>query len=230
MNRDEFFAGVCAGLGWTPTPWRLAVFDEWARHEGMPFEQTWNPIATTRVSPAAVRNPNYDIGYGVGNWNSVHVGVYRDAAAGIAATVETLALDYYPNVRRCMAEQAGYPEAVPELATYVGSVAYGQALVQFMTSCTADKGGDVADPRVDDILRALTGREGTDATARLAAWNTKEGGKASGWSLLDGYLEQQGHIAQLATLLQTLPGVSPDVLAALVALGEAAKKAQGGKV
>jgi hypothetical protein len=229
MNRDEFFAGVCVGLGWTPTPWRLAVFDEWARHEGMPFEQTWNPIATTRVSPAAVRNPNYDIGYGVGNWNSVHVGVYRDAAAGIAATVETLALDYYPNVRRCMADQSGYAEAVAELATYVGSVAYGQALVAFMTSCTADKGGDVADPRVDDILRALTGREGTDATARLAGWNTKDG-KPSGWSLLDGYLGQQSHIGQLATLLQTLPGVSPDVLAALVALGEAAKKAQGSKV
>ena len=43
MNRDEFFAEVCRRLGWEPTSWRIGVFSEWARREGMPFAQTFTP-------------------------------------------------------------------------------------------------------------------------------------------------------------------------------------------
>jgi hypothetical protein len=132
MTEDEFFAAVSRGLGWEPSAWRLAAFKEWARREGMPLAETWNPLATTRVSEAAVRNPAFDIGFGRGNWNSVRVGVYRDPQAGIAATVETLSLDYYPTIRRCFADEAGYDGAVAEFATYVGGEAYGEQLVAFM--------------------------------------------------------------------------------------------------
>lgn len=132
MSEAEFFTRVCGGMGWEPSAWRLAIFGEWARSEGMPLEETWNPLATTRVSPAAVRNGGFEIGFGPGNWNSVGVGVYRDEAAGVAATVETLLLDYYPTIRRCFADEVGYDAAVGEFATYVGSVAYGEQLVAFM--------------------------------------------------------------------------------------------------
>lgn len=141
MNESEFWAGVCRGLGWEPTPWRIAVFTEWHRFEGMPLGETWNPIATTRLSPNTPLNSDYNIGYGPGNWNGVPVRVYRDATAGITATVETLALDYYPNIRRCFMDQAPNPEALPEYTTYIGSVvAYGQSLLDFMARCSASKG------------------------------------------------------------------------------------------
>ena len=135
---NAFFSALCTSMGWQPTPWRLDVFREWARHEGMPFATTFNPLATTRQSPAAVRNIGYDIGFGPGNWNSVGVGVYRDAAAGVAATAETLQLPYYPLIRRCFAEQSVHDGAVAEFATYVGSEAYGAELVAYMASLPND--------------------------------------------------------------------------------------------
>lgn len=59
------------------------------------------------------------------------------------------------------------------------------------------EGGDVmADPIVEAILRALTGRDGADAAARLAAWNTKDGAQ-SGNSLLDGYEGYQQRVGAL---------------------------------
>lgn len=141
-------------MGWTPTPWRLAVFANWHAHEGMPLEETWNPIATTRLSSRTSLNTSFDIGYGPGNWNSVPVRVYATAADGIQATVETLSLDYYPNVRECFRDQVGYQTAVAELATYVGSVSYGQSLVNFMNTTTASKGDDEVTKEEFDALKA----------------------------------------------------------------------------
>lgn len=57
---------------------------------------------------------------------------------------------------------------------------------------------DMPDPRVDDILRALTGRDGADAATRLAAWNG-DPSRLTGNSLLDGYLMQQAAISVLQT-------------------------------
>lgn len=66
---------------------------------------------------------------------------------------------------------------------------------------------DMADPRVDDILRALTGLRDDAALARLAAWNTADGGADSGNSLLDGYTLEQAKLAEhldAHTQLQTV--------------------------
>ena len=119
-------------MGWEPTPWRLAVFREWHRHEGMPLETTWNPLATTRLSDKTPINTAYNIGYGPGNWNRVPVRVYRDPEAGITATVETLALSFYPNIRKCFETQTSWEAALPEFKTYIGSEAYGRAMLDFM--------------------------------------------------------------------------------------------------
>ncbi len=159
----EFFFAVCKRMSWEPSPWRLAVFAEWHRHEGMPLEQTWNPLATTRLSPATPLNTKFDIGYGAGNWNGVPVRVYLNEIAGETATAETLMLSYYVNVRRCFTDETGYPEAVPELATYVGSVAYGQALVDFMNRLAGDDSVGMTDK---DIL-AVFGSTEPDAATRL---------------------------------------------------------------
>jgi hypothetical protein len=157
---DTFFALLCGAMEWTPTPWRMAALREWARHEGMPLATTFNPLATTRRSPAAVRNAAYDFGFGAGIWNSVGVGVYRDMAAGVAATAETLQLPYYPNIRRCFVDENAYDEAVAEFATYVGSEAYGTALVAYMASLPPDPDPDQAEVAL--LLRLFSGDEEAD--------------------------------------------------------------------
>lgn len=139
MTLTEFFTLLCLRFHWEPTAWRLAVFARWAAYEGMTngttpwrtLEYNWNPLATTRRSAAAVRKTD-DAGYGPGNWNSIGVGIYAHAEAGLAATYETLTLGYYINIRRCFQDQQAYEEAVPEFVTYVGSEAYGRALVDYM--------------------------------------------------------------------------------------------------
>ena len=128
----------------------------------MPFEETWNPLATTRLSPNIHLNTAFDIGYGPGNWNAVPVRVFLTPLDGIQATYETLALGFYVNIRRCFADQVGYPEAVPEFTTYVGSAAYGQHLVDFMNTTTAAKG------YMDEAtIRAIARDETRQEVARL---------------------------------------------------------------
>ncbi len=168
MDRNEFFAEVCRRLGWEPTPWRLAVFSEWARLEGMPYERTYNPLATTRLGPSTPLDTSFDIGFGPGNWNAVPVRVYRDAASGVAATVETLGLSYYPNIRRCFADERGYDGAVPEFATYVGGEAYGPVMVKFMRSLPAAKpSAPPLTERVARLERIIAGNGIDAAGARL---------------------------------------------------------------
>jgi hypothetical protein len=193
MDAEEFFAGVCRGMGWEPSVWRLAVFAEWARHEGMPFEQTWNPLATTRVSAPAVRDSAYDIGFGPGNWNSVGVGVYRDATAGVAATVETLRLDYYPAIRRCFADETGFDGAVAEFATYVGSDSYGRQIVAFMRQLPASNSATAGTFEEALLLRLFSGDEeaGLPRSERLvnARYRFAQGGP-SFWEMLAALLRR----------------------------------------
>jgi len=149
MLLNEFFTQVCQRFGWLPTYWRLEAFRLWAVQEGMPFETTWNPLATTRLTPATPLNVTFNIGYGPGNWNHVPVRVYATPEAGIEATVGTLELGYYNNIRRCFADEVSYDEAVAEMAIYVGSWAYGQRLINQWKEL------EMPDPRVDEIIKAL---------------------------------------------------------------------------
>jgi hypothetical protein len=229
MNRAEFFTALCAKFGWEPTPLRMAVWDNWATQENMPFETTFNPLATTRLSANTKLNTAFDVGYGAGNWNSVPVRVYASPEDGIEATYETLMLDFYKDIRRCFADQVGYPDAVGDFATYVGSVAYGERVVAFMNTTDAAKGSDVTDPRIDRLERLVAGN-GFDADGqRLTGETALAYADTKGYSLVLGVQLARADTAKLAAAMQTLPGVTPDVLAALIALGDAARKAQGAK-
>ena len=138
LSREQFFSDVCKALGLPSTPWRLAVFTFWANQEGMPFEETFNPLASTQSGDL---NLGFDRGYGPGNWNSVPVRAYRTHAAGVAATVETLENGYYPNILRCLRDQVGYYEAVGprDFTSWVGSEDYGRRVVDFMNACQEEK-------------------------------------------------------------------------------------------
>ncbi len=228
MNRAEFFTALCKRLGLDATPWRLAVFDFWAQQEGMPFAQTFNPLATTMTGDL---DTTFNQGYGPGNWNSVPVRVYRTAEAGVTATYETLINGYYENILRCLADQKGYEAAVKphDFFSWVGSESYGQRVVDFMNTTDAAKGSDVTDPRIDRLERIVAGN-GFDADGqRITGEAALAYADKQGYSLVLGIQKTNSRIADLAASIQTLPGVSPDVLTALIALGDAAKKAQGAK-
>lgn len=142
LELAAFMSDVCGGMGWAPTPWRLAVLRHWADLED---DERWrlillasNPLATTRVTGGI--DLSFDNGNGPGRWNSAGVTVYRDRAAGVVATVETLKLSFYPNVRRSFVDQQAYDEALPELVTYIGSEGYARDLLAFMRTSPASKG------------------------------------------------------------------------------------------
>lgn len=198
MDRDAFFAEVCRRMGWEPTPWRLAVFAEWARREGMPYSRTFNPLATTRLSPNTPLDASFDIGYGPGNWNGVPVRVYRDAEAGIAATVETLSLPYYPSIRRCFAAEQGYEEALPGFATYVGSEAYGRELIEFMRSLPPSRPAPPPlEERVARLERIIGGNGIAAAGQRLNGEAALAWLDAEGMSLFLGLAVTQAEVAAL---------------------------------
>lgn len=145
MTPEAFFAAVCRGMGWEPTPWRVAVFLYWAGREsgGQLFTRARNPLATTWRSDDTPLDLTFNNGNGRGNWNSIGVRVYESYDAGVRATVNTLSLHYYPNIRRCFEDQRGYPEAVGprDFTSWIGpDTQYGQAVVDFMNSTTASRG------------------------------------------------------------------------------------------
>lgn len=171
MTLEEFFIEVCNKMGWSPTPWRLEVFKFWAKMEGVPFTTLWNPLATTRVSSNLKYNLKFDNGNGPGNWNSVPVKVYASAADGVEATVQTLKLDYYPNIRKCFEDQRGYAAAIGprDFTSWVGSEAYGSKVVDFMNQTTAPKRVETDSDNVlndviviqRDLLRLALGKHPT---------------------------------------------------------------------
>ena len=199
----------------------------------MPFDRTFNPLATTRLSPNTQLNKSYDDGFGPGNWNDVPVRVYATAADGVTATFETLQLDYYPNIRRCFADQDGYAEAVAEFTTYVGSQSYGQRVVEFMKSTTASKGSAdrvAADPAAlaRDLVRATYGSE--EHMRTLLTNNAPLEQRMSHMESGDGPVGQLAEkLGELANHIATLPGLDPALLTALAQLGEAARNALGNR-
>ena len=224
MTRDAFFAALCRRFGWEPTAWRLAVFEYWATQEGMPFDRTFNPLATTRLSPGIRLDTTYDEGFGPGNWNGVPVRVYATPEDGITATFETLSLDYYPSIRRCFADQTGHAEAVAEFATYVGSESYGRRVVDFMNATAASPAAAGGADLARDVLAATYGSE--ERMRTLLANNAALERRVSHLESPDGPIGDLA--AQLGALIEhvaTVPGLDPAILAALAALGEAAKNA-----
>ena len=162
-EQTAFFKDLCVRMGWEPTDWRLEALAEWNRMEGMPM-WTYNPLATTWPDGTTTRrDKSYNIGYGPGKWNNANaplgVGVYATRADGVEATAKTLEQSYYPNIRECFEVQDGLMSALGEFATYVGSEAYGAALLQFMQASTADKGGgstQVPAPETPDFAGQIT--------------------------------------------------------------------------
>lgn len=196
MGLDEFFAQLCRAMGWEPTPWRIAVFKEWARFEGMPFERTWNPLATSRAPGPGVKTTSEDIGYGPGNWNSVPVRIYATPNDGIEATRQTLMLEYYPWVRQCFRDQRPYEEArgPRDFTSWVGHDAYGGQLLAFMATTTAPKTLDAVggDSRLDEVVAAFGGMDA------IRAWNMR------GNHLLTGYGIEQGELDRVEAKLDAL--------------------------
>jgi hypothetical protein len=216
MTRDEFFAAVCTKFGWAATPWRLAVFSHWATQEGMPFDETFNPLATTRLSDATKLNKGFDIGFGPGNWNGVPVRVYASGPDGVQATFETLSLDFYPNIRRCFTEQKGFAEAVKEFTTYVGSESYGQRVVEFMNTSSAGKGGLSDADRLARLENIVCGFGIEDANGkRLHGEDALVYATTNGLSALLSIQHLQAAAGALALQARNQPGVAPEVVDAL---------------
>ena len=86
---DAFYRDVYAGLGLTATPELMRFAQAWRLSEA--GKAAWNPFNTTWS-----RGKQSD-------YNTVGVGNYPDRAAGLAATVGTLRLRYYRDLRDRMA-------------------------------------------------------------------------------------------------------------------------------
>jgi len=121
---DRFYLDVLAALQLAPTDNRLRFARAWRLAEG--GEATWNPWNTTwagKVAPG-VRASKYN-GAGVGN--------YATRADGVAATVKTLRLRYYADLRARLARD-DTPELVaqsPDLRTWGTGAGVARMLTAF---------------------------------------------------------------------------------------------------
>lgn len=176
MNQNEFFTEVCRRMGWPTTPLSLSVLNAWALMEhrdsdadGLTdlFEEAWNPLATTWLSPEAPRSTR-DIGFGPGKWNLANsgrgVGIYRDADAGIAATVLTLSQpQYYGIIREAMRTQQHVDGLAGDFITYIGSEGYALELASFFKRATGEAKNVTKTEYEDLVLALFSGAEERDA-------------------------------------------------------------------
>lgn len=194
-------------MGWEPVGERIEMFRRWHVKEGMPLETTWNPLATCWLSDDTPLNYGFRIpGLPAGNWNVLNperdpnygVRVYRDAEAGIRATVYTLQQGYYPEIREAFTELSISPAdwddvfLRDELTTYIGSRGYGVALVAEWEEIL-----DMADPRVDDIVRVLQ-------ASGVQAW-----ADSGNEPLRDAIAKIQNDVASIKQSVETLAQVAP---------------------
>ena len=139
---DAFSTLVCGGMGLEPTEWRLDFLAEWADYEDdgrwRLLREAHNPLATTRLTERRT-----------GSWNSAGVGIYEDIEAGVQATLETLALDYYPNIRKALKEQEWNAGLETEFVTWIGSPGYAKALSGYIKDLDADRGYFVSADELD---------------------------------------------------------------------------------
>ena len=80
-----FYADVLKGLGMPPTYNRMRFLTAWRQAEG--GRATWNPFNTTWIGGAS------------GMFNPAGVRHYPTREAGLHATVSTMRLRYYPDLR-----------------------------------------------------------------------------------------------------------------------------------
>lgn len=153
-TRIDFWKALLAKWNLVLTPWRQEFFEYWANHEGMPFDKTWNPLATTWLSADTALNLGYNIGYGGGNWNSVPVRVYATFDDGVLATFRTLSLDYYVNLRKSITEQRINVNVIgpKDFTSWVGSDAYGRDVYNHMLAWEVSNNPVVITPPVGDSL------------------------------------------------------------------------------
>lgn len=176
MSNDEFFSLVCAYLNVPVTPWRLAMFAAWARYEsdGRLLRLALNPLATTQDLKPPVA---------VGNWNSVGVKIFSNANHGAQATAETITNGFYPAIVNMINTQSlsiGDSALRDNFRTWVGSDAYGAALISEISKISASKEPVVVEKQftLDDIIKVL-------GKAKLEEW------LRDGDELLTGYEIEQ---------------------------------------
>ncbi len=123
-DADAFYVEVLGQLGLASSPNRLRFMRAWRLAEGA--EATWNPFNTTWAGTKApgVRSSRY---------NSAGVGNYATRVDGVAATVKTLRLRYYADLRARLARDDA-PELValsPDLRTWGTGAGVSRVLAAF---------------------------------------------------------------------------------------------------
>lgn len=105
-DADAFYIEVLGQLGLASSPNRLRFMRAWRLAEGA--EATWNPFNTTWAGTKAP-------GVRASRYNSVGVGNYATRVDGVAATVKTLQLRYYADLRARL-QRDDTPELVAQSA------------------------------------------------------------------------------------------------------------------
>ena len=142
MTRLDFWTKLLGKMLLPVTDWRIAVFEFWANQEGMPYDKTFNPLATTYLDNSIARRSTIDIGFGPGKWNTAAgngVGIYATENDGVQATFETLKLSYYDNIRKMFLEQKPNLDIVGphDFTSWVGSNEYGKRIYDYALSLPA---------------------------------------------------------------------------------------------
>lgn len=121
-DADAFYADVLRALGMPATANRLRFMRAWRQAEGA--EATWNPWNTTWARGRASK------------YNSVGVGNYATREDGLRASVGTLRLRYYVDLRARLARDDA-PELValsPDLRTWGTGAGVSRVLAAFPVS------------------------------------------------------------------------------------------------
>ena len=118
ISTDEdkviFIDALCEKLGYEPTPWRTEFFLEWMRGEST--RAFYNPFATTWKVSAEDRGEPYAFNHNGGN----PVKNYATLDAGVRATANTMNLNYYKAIMKCVRDQkvTNLPQVCKEFKTW----------------------------------------------------------------------------------------------------------------
>ncbi len=88
-TKGGWAAAILAAGGWPPTPSNIAGLNAWMACEGGTGHN--NPMNTTQSGPGAI-----------GDFNSVGVKIFDNAAHGVLATIATIHNGHYPYIIRAL--------------------------------------------------------------------------------------------------------------------------------